>query len=362
MRFFVAPLALVIAVGCTSNDKDVATPSVATGEALYRQPHTDGNTFACANCHALNEPAEDGRRRAGHALADAIRRPAWKNGAVASLREAVNSCRVEWMGAPAWDEANESWVALREFLESKAPSGAAPAITIQIVAPPTALTGGSATAGQTLFNDSCAECHGTDATGTNRAPRLTGLTLQAEYIAERIRLSGLPTSPVYTGLTGGRMPFWGGDRLSDSELKDLVAWILSLQSAGGGDAGPRPDSGPVDVGNSGCGTTHARVGQTATLTTRSHGVRGTARVVDDCTIVIENFFFDGAGVDVRVYGATGGNYRGGFGMGPDLLRAGGYNGETLTASLPAGKTLDNIDGISIWCVPVGVSFGDGLFR
>ena len=44
-------------------------------------------------------------------------------------------------------------------------------------------------------------------------------------------------------------------------------------------------------------------------------------------------------------------------------RAGGYDGtETVYAQLPVGLTLDDLDGISVWCVPVASSFGDGLFR
>jgi hypothetical protein len=30
-------------------------------------------------------------------------------------------------------------------------------------------------------------------------------------------------------------------------------------------------------------------------------------------------------------------------------------------TLPSGRSLDEVDGLSVWCVPVGVSFGDGLF-
>ena len=67
--------------------------------------------------------------------------------------------------------------------------------------------------------------------GSNKAPPLPGLNLEADYIATRIRTSGLPSSPVYEGLTGGRMPFWGVDRIDDAQLRDLVAYVVELQSA-----------------------------------------------------------------------------------------------------------------------------------
>ena len=38
----------------------------------------------------------------------------------------------------------------------------------------------------------------------------------------------------------------------------------------------------------------------------------------------------------------------------------GYEDATLSFDI-GDNSLDDIDGISIWCVPVGVSFGDGLF-
>ena len=52
---------------------------------------------------------------------------------------------------------------------------------------------------------------------------------------------------------------------------------------------------------------------------------------------------------------------GGFSMSGDIRRSGGYNGDTVFAQLPEGRTLDELDGISVWCVPVATSFGDGLF-
>ena len=69
------------------------------GQALYEQPQEDGNSFACATCHALEEPASDGLRRPGHPIGNATRRPSYKNGQVDEMRLAVNSCLEEWMGA-----------------------------------------------------------------------------------------------------------------------------------------------------------------------------------------------------------------------------------------------------------------------
>jgi mono/diheme cytochrome c family protein len=346
---------------------------------------------------------------------------------------AVNSCLTEWMNAEAWTEEDPRWVGLYAFLDSMATVETAEAITIQVVLPPTDLSGGDAAAGLELFNQSCSMCHGQDATGTNLAPQLAGTQLSAGYVATRIRTSGLPGSPVYEGLTGGLMPFWGADRLSDDELRDIVEWVSTSEinvpepatlcdtyctlaenhctgdnaigwggedcqtvCAGynmGGSNGDTsgdsvqcriyhlgdpaagdpavhcphgtPDGGGVCVaptGPEGCDSDHPKVGQVAILQNHFHGIGGTATITDNCTIEITDFTFDGNGINVQIYGATNGNYSSGFSMSSNLVNFPvGYNKVSLTVDL-GDHTLDEVDGISVWCVPVGISFGDGLFE
>ncbi|MBT8469242.1 MAG: DM13 domain-containing protein, partial [Deltaproteobacteria bacterium] len=86
-------------------------------------------------------------------------------------------------------------------------------------------------------------------------------------------------------------------------------------------------------------------------------------IIDDCTVRVDDFVYDGTGIDVRFYGGLGGDYSGGFSMSEeDLRRIGGYDGsEPVYAQLPEDRTFDDLDGISVWCVPVSASFGDGLF-
>jgi len=345
--------ALLGLVGC--NDSGGSGLSAPSGQALYLDPHVDGNTFACATCHAIDEPTGDGIRRPGHPVGDAANRPTFKNGQLSDLLDAVNSCRVEWMAAPAFEPSDPRWAALFEYLREAAGDADAPALTYEIVPPPTELGGGDEMAGQELFNGSCVVCHGVDAVGTVRAPSLRGALLDAETIARRTRTSGDDDSPIYDGLTGGRMPFWAADRLSDPELLDVIAFVLANDGGGGGSGGTG--------GLRACEATHPNIGQVAELQTFAHRVSGTAVIVDDCTIRVDAFEFDGGGVDVRFYGGLGGNYNSGFSMSEqDLRRTGGYDGtETVYAQLPEGRTLDELDGISVWCVPVAASFGDGLF-
>jgi mono/diheme cytochrome c family protein len=357
----------LLALGLAACSAEAGMDDVAMGELVYREPLADGNTFTCATCHALEEPAADGLTRPGHAIGDATRRPSFKNGELDEFRDAVNSCVTEWMNGDPWSASDPRLSSLHAFLDAQAPAGEAPAVSFEIVAPPADLAGGDAASGREIFNRSCVVCHGTDATGTDRAPALVGSALTAEYVAGRVRTSGRPDSGTYDGLTGGIMPFFSADRLGDEELLDVVAYVVERSAEvtvadGGTDGGT--DAGTdamADAGPSGCEATHPRVGQTATLSMDFHRTTGTARIVDDCTIVIEDFGYDGTGIDVRFYGALGRDYDAGFPISEDLLRSGGYSGETLTLTLPEGRTLDDMDSISLWCVDVGVSFGDGVF-
>lgn len=134
---------------------------------------------------------------------------------------------------------------------------------------------------------------------------------------------------------------------------------LMAGCGGGGDTAPVVAATP-NVTACG-GKTSAKVGKTLNFSTLSHGVSGTATVVDDCTIQLSNFNYDGGGLpDVYVWGAKGGNYSAGFRIGSNLFGT-PRNNATVLVSLQAGD-IDKLDGISIWCEGARVSFGDGLFN
>jgi mono/diheme cytochrome c family protein len=357
---FLAVVTLGVLGGCAPAADGPDDPLAERGRTLFTGPLEGGNTFACETCHATTEPAANGLRRPGHPLADATRRPTYKNGQLSSFLDAVNTCLVEWMNAEPWTDDDDDFQALHAFLDSLAPSATAPALSFRIVAPPAELEGGDPSRGRATFNESCSVCHGDDGLGTERGPAVSNRGLEADLVARRVRTSGRGDSSVYDGLSGGIMPFWAEDRLSDAELRDLVAWLATPPaddpppggSGTGGDPGPSSD----------CPQTHPRVGQSATLVGQSHGVAGIVEIVDDCTLVLREFDYDGAGIDVRVYGGLGGDYHGGFAISDDLLRAGGYQDAELTLTLPEDRTLDDLDGVSIWCVTVGVDFGSGTFE
>lgn len=114
--------------------------------------------------------------------------------------------------------------------------------------------------------------------------------------------------------------------------------------------------------DTGCAKTHARVGQVATLSTLAHNVSGTATIIDDCTIVVSSFNYDGGGPTVYFYGGKGGNYDTPTGFPIGGLLTGAYVDNTLMLTLPEDKSLDDLDGIAVWCADFKVDFGSGMFQ
>ncbi len=142
----------------------------------------------------------------------------------------------------------------------------------------------------------------------------------------------------------------------------MLALTLALTACGGGGSAPvaaSPAAQPP-APTAACTKTSAKIGQVANLSTRSHNVKGQAKIVDDCTIEISNFSYDGLGLSkVFVYGAKGGNYITGFPICINL-RGTVFNNQTLKVTLQVGD-LDKLDGISIWCADANANFGDGTF-
>src|SRR5262245_65678512 len=110
-------------------------------------------------------------------------------------------------------------------------------------------------------------------------------------------------------------------------------------------------------------TNYTRAGWETTLTQTGHGVSGTATIIDERTIRLTHFSYDGLAPDMYVYLGTNltiaAFLEGGLTASPRLARA--YNNETYDVQLPQGQSLDGWSAISIWCRLVQGSFGWGTF-
>jgi len=117
----------------------------------------------------------------------------------------------------------------------------------------------------------------------------------------------------------------------------------------------------ANVTPGGCTRYHAKVGWVANLATFAHGVSGQATIVDDCTIRIDNFNYDGGGLPrVFIYAGLNDNYAGGFSISRNLFGQ-SYTDETLLLRIGKSRTLDALNGISVWCAEARVDFGSGRF-
>lgn len=97
--------------------------------------------------------------------------------------------------------------------------------------------------GEELFVENCARCHGTDGTGGAAAspyggswpvPNLTTIASRYEgsTVLQNTDIETFLESTIRRGRPGTPMPSWGADfngPLSDVEMDDITAWILSEQ-------------------------------------------------------------------------------------------------------------------------------------
>jgi hypothetical protein len=148
----------------------------------------------------------------------------------------------------------------------------------------------------------------------------------------------------------------------------MLISLISACSDGMSDSEDKVSEVPEDMTNvevqlRKCASNHVMVGQTGELSTLAHSVSGTATIVDDCTIEITNFNYDGGGIIVEVYAGIDEDYQPpvGFAISENIFGT-RFENQTFTVQLPTNKTLDDLNGISIWCSDVGVSFGDSLFN
>jgi hypothetical protein len=111
-----------------------------------------------------------------------------------------------------------------------------------------------------------------------------------------------------------------------------------------------------------CATTHEKVGHSGFFNTFAHNVSGKATIIDDCTIEITQFSYDGGGPDVYFYGAENHEYASSeaFPIGPQI-NGSAFNNAKLLIKLPQNKSLDDLSGLSVWCVDFAANFGQMEF-
>ena len=111
--------------------------------------------------------------------------------------------------------------------------------------------------------------------------------------------------------------------------------------------------------------TSPQVGWIAQLSREFHDVSGLITVLDEDTLLVQDFTYDGGGPTVYFYlGSedTAAAYNSGLEIG-SLLTGTVYDGtqEDFEIDLPSGQTLEGWNAISVWCSDFSVNFGSGTF-
>lgn len=104
------------------------------------------------------------------------------------------------------------------------------------------------------------------------------------------------------------------------------------------------------------------VGWIAELEGSAHDVGGTAEILDDRTIELRDFTYDGGGLNARFFLLVDGE---GFHRDLELtdnLVGEPSDGDTLTLEIPDGSSFEDFNLLTLWCIPAGVSFGAGVFQ
>ena len=108
---------------------------------------------------------------------------------------------------------------------------------------------------------------------------------------------------------------------------------------------------------------HPNVGKSASLDIPGfHDVSGTAHLVNNRTVELRNFNYDGGGIIVKVYLSPNPTTFSPYVAISEDLFGTVFNDATVTLDVPEGTDLNSYTNISIWCVVAGVSFGDGSFQ
>jgi hypothetical protein len=107
---------------------------------------------------------------------------------------------------------------------------------------------------------------------------------------------------------------------------------------------------------------YPRAAWEADIPSGAHSVEALVTIVNERTLQVEHFTYDGTAPLVYFYlGASDDDtaFENGLQLEPLLDRP--YNDESLILNLPGGETLDGYNAISVWCAQFSVNFGSASF-
>jgi polyisoprenoid-binding protein YceI/mono/diheme cytochrome c family protein len=198
------------------------------GERLYYDATIGGpgNALSCASCHSTADERlgflqTGGTVRPAHSLYNGAQRPSFWQGFSSNAGNAGSFCARMFMLLPKGFDAGQQRD-LQAFLLKISPDPA-PGLDYQalILARRSELTNplkGDPKAGAKLTHRYCESCH---AEGAMR-PALTPGLYEADYLVKRVRWQ--------QGHDSRQMPPMSIDRLTDSELRDIITYLVGDES------------------------------------------------------------------------------------------------------------------------------------
>jgi mono/diheme cytochrome c family protein len=236
-------LALTLALILPLSAQMTMTGTAAEGRRLFYSPTLSTNGLSCNHCHAdFDEKLkDDGLIRAGHPLANAAQRETWwgkdpkRPNAYRQIAAAAVVCVEHYLRNPTKLTAQQM-LDLQAYLEAitrrpdRAPLAIAPAADQS--GEYRGFEDGNRLDGKPLFDAACHVCHPNGNAGIAPAiPR----DREPPFYARKVRegdglgavLSGIDPD-AYDPAAARFMPFFGADRLSRGQLRDLIAYVKSL--------------------------------------------------------------------------------------------------------------------------------------
>ena len=216
------------------------------GRRLFHSPAVSANGLSCANCHADfdEERRDDGLIRSSHSLYNAAGRETWwgkdpqKPDAYTNISAAAIVCVEHYMRNPKKLTAQQM-LDLQAYLKKISPYPTRAALAIAPAADKTgeysSFAGGNRFSGKPLFFATCHVCHPNGNAGIAPAiPRDRDPAFYARKIREGDGLGTVLTGidpNAYAPTSGDFMPFFGADRLTDRQIRDIIAFIKNPPSS-----------------------------------------------------------------------------------------------------------------------------------
>ncbi len=222
MRGVLCLLACAAALGLAFADSDDAA---AKGEKLFRD-RQEGLYPSCADCHSLlpeEQEAKAERRGPGATLYGASVREGWRNmNTFEDVGEASQKCAKSWQKRKGGLDAGQRRD-LVAFLRTHAPEGTLPKREVQRQ-PKLAkdLSGGDAETGKRLVATWCVACHNEaeDALSFDFEPGKR----KRDQVARKVR--GYDAKGAFKPeAEDASMSYFTNDRLSDDDLKHILAYV-----------------------------------------------------------------------------------------------------------------------------------------